>query len=386
MAESAVRYVALDLHRHYALVAAVDADKEVVLEPRRVRMGDLEDWAAKHLRSTDKVAIEASTNVWATHDILAPLVAEVVVVHPTQFKIIASSSVKTDKRDTLALARVLAAGLLTSVWVPPDHVRELRSLINHRATLISERRDARNRLHGVLQIHNIAQPPGEIFVPAKREWWFSLELPASIQMRVRHDWELIDVLNRQVEEAEEALTRLSVSEEWVEQVPFLVQLPGIAVPSAMTILSAVGDIRRFETADKLVGYAGLGAKVHSSGQQHHTGRISKAGRAELRTTAVESAWIAVQYHPFWKEEYGRLARRIGNQKAIVAIARKLLIAVWNVLTKQAADRHADPQMVARSFYYWGGRHRLATSIGKSRQAFVDYFMEKVQLEPIHLTM
>jgi transposase len=70
-----------------------------------------------------------------------------------------------------------------------------------------------------------------------------------------------------------------------------VQLPGIGVQSTMQLLAAIGDIQRFDAAHKLVGYAGLGARVHGSGEEHYGGRITKQGRRDIRSTMVEAAWV-----------------------------------------------------------------------------------------------
>lgn len=72
----------------------------------------------------------------------------------------------------------------------------------------------------------------------------------------------------------------------------------------------------------------------------------------MRWIAVEAARIAVLYHDYWKQEYARLEKRLGSNKAIVAIARKLLVAVWHVLHDREADRHAVPQKVADKFLLW----------------------------------
>jgi transposase len=298
-------------------------------------------------------------------------------VHPNHVKVIAASSVKTDKRDTLALARLLAANLLIPIWVPPQHVRELRGLVNHRKRLVRQRTTAKNRLHSVLHTHNLAPLDGDLFSEANRDWWEGLPLASSVKLRVRHDLALIDYLSTLIQEAGAELARLSVSDPWADQVPFLIQLPGIGLITAMTVLSAIGEISRFATAKKLVGYSGLGASVHASGQTHRTGRITKEGRRELRTGMVEAAWAAVRYHPHWKAQFEALAARIGRQKAIVAIARKLLVVVWHVLTEQIADRHADPDAVVRKFMLWGTRHRLATSLGLSRPLFVQHHMRRL---------
>jgi transposase len=106
------------------------------------------------------------------------------------------------------------------------------------------------------------------------------------------------------------------------------QIPGFGLITSMTAFAAIGDITRFASAKKLVGYSGLGASVHASGQTYRTGQVTKQGRRELRGALVEAAWRAVQTHPHWHEQFERLAGRLGRQKAIVAIARKLLVVVW----------------------------------------------------------
>jgi transposase len=97
-----------------------------------------------------------------------------------------------------------------------------------------------------------------------------------------------------------SLAQLSMCIPWSEAVPFLLQMPGIGLISAMTILSAIGDISRFPTAKQLVGYAGLGARVRSSGQTKRAGPITKSGRGELRTTLIQVAWAASRYSPYWR--------------------------------------------------------------------------------------
>jgi transposase len=307
------------------------------------------------------------------------MVARTVVAHPYHIKLIASSFVKTDKRDTLALARLLAADLVPEVWVPPTHVRELRALVSHRTRLVGQRAAAKNRLHSLLHRHHIIPPSGNLYSAENRAWWDGLQVSDSEKLRARHDLALIEYLSSLIDEVEAELARLSASETWADQVPFLIQLPGVGMLTAMTLLSAIGDVTRFATAKKLVGYSGLGASVHASGQTRRTGRITKQGRRELRAAMVEAAWAAVRTHPYWKDKFEALANRIGRQKAIVALARKLLVVVWHVLTEQNADRQADPAAVARSLMSWGTTHRLATSLGLSRPQFVWQGLEQLGL-------
>jgi hypothetical protein len=99
-----------------------------------------------------------------------------------------------------------------------------------------------------------------------------------------------------------------------------------------------------------VGYAGLGARVHDSGNTHQSGRITKAGRKDIRCVMVEAAHHAARTHPHWMAELKRLEPRLGKPKAMVAIGRRLLVAVWHVLTEGSADRFAQPQQVACALF------------------------------------
>jgi len=125
----------------------------------------------------------------------------------------------------------------------------------------------------------------------------------------------------------------------------------------MTILATIGDIERFPCAQQLVGYAALGTRVHDSGDAHRNGKISKRGRCELLTALIACA--AVRWSAHWRCISDRLIKRIGKQRAITAIAGKLLVVIWHLLTKRQADRFAEPEAVARSFMRWSDLHDLA---------------------------
>jgi transposase len=110
-----------------------------------------------------------------------------------------------------------------------------------------------------------------------------------------------------------------------------------------------------------------------------SGGITKEGRNELRTALVEAAWIAVAYHAHWKTQFERLSARIGRQKAIVAIARKLLVAVWHVLTRKRADIHADVQAVARTLLRWTARYGTIPGKRRSQVALVRHYLDQLGL-------
>lgn len=378
--ESQERFVGLDVHQKHVMVAAVDRQQGGLMSPRKVSTDSFERWARANLGRSDRVVLEASGNAWHLYDQLKPIVGEVTVANAFQIKLISSSRVKTDKQDAVVLAKLLAANLVPSVWVPPIAVRELRNLVAHRQRLVWERSAAKNRLQSIVQRHNLNVPDPSFYRVEHLGWWAALNISVVDKLRVRHELQQVEQLSQMISEADAEIARLSVSDPWQDQVAFLIQLPGIGLHSAMTILSAIGDIERFPSAEQLVGYAGLGASVHASGQTYHTGKLTKQGRRELRVVLIECAWVAVRHAPYWKAQFEALMHRLGKHKAIVAIARKLLVVIWHVLSKRVLDRNADPQAIARSLMTWATTKRLAASLGLSRSQFVQRELTRLRCQ------
>jgi len=254
--------------------------------------------------------------------------------------------------------------------VPPPHVRELRRLTQHRSQLLQQRSALKNKLHAILHQHNLQLPEGDPFSAANHRWWTALTINPTETLQIRHFWLSLAHFSQLLAETETHIAQLSVNDHWNAAMTLLMQLPGIGLYTGMTILAAIGDIARFPTAAQLVGYAGLGARVRASGESYRTGKISKRGRRELRFALIASAWVAVRWSDYWRTQFQPLAKRIGKQKAIVAIARKLLITIWHVLTKREPDRYRDPEAIARSFMTWASQHHLAPSLGVHRLDFV----------------
>ena len=373
------RYLAVDLHKHYAMVGGVNAQQVVVLQPRRLELEAWPNWAKKNLRPSDALVIEATTNAWDFYDETQPYVGRMVVANAMKVKLIAQTRVKTDKRDTLVLASLLAANLIPEVWVPPLEVRELRGLVAHRRQLVKRRTMVKNRLHSLLHRHHLLPPEGDPFAAHNRAWWTELKVTPTEKLHLKHDLAALQQMDEQITEAEAEVERLSTESPWREQIIYLLQLPGLGVLTAMVLLGAIGDITRFETAKQLVGYAGLGASVHSSGQTHRTGRITKQGRKDMRWVLVEAAWVAVQKYPHWQALHERLSRRMHPNQAVVAVARHLLIAVWHVLTDQAADKHADPKLIATKIMRWSWSLTDEQRGGLTSRQFIRYQLMRLKL-------
>ena len=373
------RHLAVDLHKHYLVVGGVNTRQEIVLPPRRLELDDWLKWARQNLVLTDTLVVEATTNAWDFYDQTRPLVGRLPVANAGKIALIAKTRVKTDNLDVLKLARLSAANLIPEVWVPPGEVRELRNLIAHRRRLTKMHTMTANRLQSLLHRYHFLPPAGELFWESHRAWWAGLAVSPTERLRVKQDLATLDHLRPQLAEVDEELARLSSEPPWAAEVPRLMQLPGFGLLTVMTVLGAVGDIRRFETAKHLVGYAGLGSSVHDSGQTHRGGRFTKQGRKDLRRVMIEAAWTAARRHPFWKREFERLTGRMAKGKAIVALARKLLVAAWSVLSKQVTDVHADPHIVGLKFFAWSWKLTPEQQHGLTRRQFVRYQLMRLGL-------
>jgi transposase len=338
------RFIGLDIHKRYLVAVGVDADLNPVLGPQRVEYTRLGQWMTKTLRSEDALVIEMTTNTWQMYEDLLPHVQSVTVVHPPHVALITRSQVMNDKIAASILARLLAKGLLVGIWVPPQPVRDARALIAQRSKMTRLATQSKNRLHAVLHRRQTLPPEGSPFLAERRAWWLALPLNATERARVECDLDTLEFAQKQVARLDETIHSLAALDE---RTPLLTQLPGVGILTATTILAAIGEIGRFPSDKKLVGYAGLGGRLHESGMSSRKGSITKAGRRDLRAAMVEAAQTAANTHPHWKAELARLEPRLGRNKAIVAIARKLLVAVWHILTKQEADRFAQPEIVAR---------------------------------------
>jgi transposase len=253
-------------------------------------------------------------------------------------------------------------------------------LVAHRRRLIQQRTRARNRLRSVLHQHTLVPPSGGgLFAAEQRAWWSAVDVSVTEQLRLRQELAILDHLEPLLSEVETELTRLRALEPWASQMPFLLQLPGMWIVTARMLLSASGDIARFPSPKQLVGSSGLGASVHASGKTQRTGTVTKQGRREVRTALVEAAWVAVERHPHWKEAFARLSARSGKGKAMVAIARRLLVVVWHTLSERSADRHGQTLPMAQKLMRWATYRQVATRQGLSRGAFVRRQLEQLGL-------
>lgn len=344
---SPTRYIGLDIHKHYLVAIGVDQDLQQVFGPQKVKWDQFEAWMERNLTQKDSLVLEMTTNTWEVHDLMIDRVHSVTVVHPPHVKLIVRAQAMTDSKAALALAQLHAAGLLPGIWVPPQEVRDLRALVAQRDKMRKMSTTAKNRLQNALHRHHILAPRGNAFAQKNRSFWEELDLLPAEKTILLSDLDTLDFADKQKEILEEELGKLAAADD---RVPLLVQLPGVGLLNAVSILAAIGDIHRFPTAKKLVGYAGLYPRFHQSGMSYSSGKLVSHGRRDLRWAMVEAAIHASRHHPHWKKVYRRLEPRLGAKKTLVAIGRKLLIAVWHLLSEEVPDKYAVPEKVAATFF------------------------------------
>jgi transposase len=367
---SITRFFGVDLHKNFLFIAAVNSLQEIILKPTKIYLKDWPAWARDHLLPTDIVAVESTTNTWDFYDGIVSLVAAVQIANAGKLPWITKSRVKTDKHDSIKLAKLCAAGLIPQVWIPPVHIREARCLLAHRRRLVGIQTMTRNRLQSLLHRHMLDLPAGEPFSIRNLPWWDSIPVSPMEKILLRHYLDILNHLKPLIGQLDAQIVSLSDSPEWRDLMTFTIQIPGIGVILGMTILSALGDISRFESPKKAVGYSGLGASVHASGETFRQGRITKAGRRDLRTALIEAAWAAVNSDPYWKQEFDRLSQRLVPCKAIVAIARRLLVVLWHVLSKRQSYRHIADEKIASKMMLWSEKVRKHDRQAAATRLFV----------------
>ncbi len=338
-----MRVIGLDVHRSFAQVA--ELENGVLRQCGRVDLVRAKVLAfARTLRAEDEVVLEATGNTMAIVRLLKPHVGRVVIANPLQVRVIAEAKAKTDRIDAAALARLHAAGYLPEVWQPDEATEKLRNLVSRRASIVQGMTRTKNRVHAVLHANLIPPFPGKLFMGPGRKWL--TEQPLAEHERAAVDRWLagIDAMEEELATAEAAIATACLGDDRVRR---LMTIGGINMIVAAGVLSAIGDITRFASADKVVSYLGLDPRVRQSGDraaQH--GRISKQGRSHARGMLVEAAWAAAVTPGPLRAFYLRIQARKGKQVAAVATARKIAVLTWHLLTKQEDYAFARPALVA----------------------------------------
>ena len=324
-----MRAIGLDIHRDFCEVAIAEGGR--VRGAGRVGTAPAEIEAfARGLGSDDTVTLEATGNALAIARILEPH-ARVVLANPKATKAATRLRAKTDRIDARTLAQLLASGFLPEVWTGDEATHALRRRVGR-------------RVHAVLLRNLAGRPPvSDVFGTRGRAWLERLVLPADERETLDACLRTVDFLDAEVAALDRALAPLVLGSSDMRR---LLTLPGVSATTAATLAGVIGDIARFPTPARLVAYLGLDPRVSQSGNDAaHHGRISKQGASEARHVLVEAAWVATRTAGPLRVFAHRLAARRGWNVAIVAVARKLTVIAWHMLTRGEDYAFARPVLV-----------------------------------------
>jgi transposase len=327
-----MRYIGVDLHKTNFVVCFIAADDTRSIETYPLTREGLAGFK-RRLRKADELAVEATQNVHYFYDQVKAHVSRVAVVDTYRFGVVATSKKKTDKADAAALARFLKLGWLPEVPVPSEQVRALRQLLQARETLVSMRTKLKNMAHAAFSRNGVALTRAS-FASARARARLTAREELSEADRLVLDVALrqIEQLDAEVKAVEEEVVRRGKSLRGVRR---LLQVHGLNLLSAISLLAEVGDIALFDTSKQLVSYAGLATSTRQSSETTRHGGITKRGRKRLRTVCIQAVLAMVnRTETPLMEFYQKKKREKGAGKAICATARKLLTIIFVLLKKR----------------------------------------------------
>jgi transposase len=334
MRKSKQRVVGLDVHPDSfagAILAGRDpASARVLSTSTRVELTELERWAERHTSKDDILVLEASGNAFAVAGRLRALGREVVVLDSHQAGKIGKVYCANDRVDAVKIARIYLSGLSAQVWQPDERTLERREVFSAYQGVVKESTRLQQQLKSMLNEHCVRLPKG-----------FRLCHPTALTRLAKvRSWTPVQImLLSQLHRAlRAARTRRSELRRHMAgeilgdpEMLRLARLCGLSLVTIYGLQAAIGDIQRFAQSNKLVAYFGLNPSVCQSGNYEGGGALKRHGRGPLRALLIQSAKKLLQVpNPLQKWGLSVAARR-GRNKAAVAVARKLCVAIWHVL-------------------------------------------------------
>lgn len=336
----------------------------------------LKAWLIEH--HCFEIAMESTGKYWIPVFNVLEGEIKVFVVHPKYTKAIKGK--KTDKKDSKWIADLFKHDLLKFSFIPPKEIRELRELSRYRIKLIAMRSSERNRYQNSMTISNIglasilSDPFGKSSRAVMKEVIRSssvteekisklLERNAKKKVKeVLHSLEgshiesdqrlKMNIASQHMDQIDSHVKRLE-TEMAIRCIPYatlinlLLDIPGISYLSAMTIIAEIGtDMSVFGTSKQLACWAGLAPANNESASKKKSVRISKAG-SYLKPLLVQCALAAInsKSNPYYRIKYNRIKKRRGHKKAIIAIARMILVNIYHILSTGEVYSPCDMEQI-----------------------------------------
>ena len=325
--------IGLDVHKRSIYVTELKEDGNI---NEQYEMANSEDcwneFRDRYLKQKPEIALEVSTSGKYVTGLLRDMGFSVHMADPSKLPVIYRSTRKNDREDSFKIARALHLGELSEGYLPSAEIDDLRSMTRYRKSIGEEITTLKNRIHAVLTRHGISIPATDIFgnrglriIDTRSSVLSSMEriMLADILERIKD-------LKDRASSIEDEMVRCTAGNR---DVNLLITIPGIGVYSVTSIVAEIGDIKRFEKKEKLAPYAGLTPRQNQSGNRDIKGHITKHGPSMLRFILVTAAHSLIKYSRKMKMKYLSIVRRLGKNRAIVAIARILVETIYVMLSR-----------------------------------------------------
>jgi transposase len=329
-------YVGLDLSRRRLDFHAAGEDGEPVAVGSAPPDADGLRRLVRRLPDAEVMAvIETMNGARFVHDQLELDGWDVRLADARRARALAPLACKTDRIDAWVLSELARRDLVPEVWLPDPTVRAERERARFRLHLVRHRSSLKNRIHATLMAFGHPCPVSDLFGIGGRQLLDRFDLPEAWRETLETSLYLVDELDEEIHECERDLKRLGADHPYV---PLLITIPGIAWTPGYTIAAEIGDIGRFPSPVKLIGYAGLCPRVYQSGESDRRGPLRKNGPRYLRWALIEAAQHAARspaypYRDLYEQTRARIGRNRGGKVAKIVIARKLAEAIWHMLNR-----------------------------------------------------
>jgi transposase len=327
-----VKYVGVDWAYRQAQWCALTGGGEVAGEGRIA--ADRDGLARLVLELGDEVraCLEMMSGALWVRDELVACGWQVEVADARKVKTVAPLAAKTDKVDARLLAELCRRELVPALWLPSLDERALRERLRRRMHLVRLRTSAKGRIFGLQTQWGVRVSLARLRKPNGLTLLERAGVPEVWRRCVSECLALIDFLDARLEPLERELRQFAQADP---RAVLLDTIPGVAELLALTIAVEIGEIGRFPRPEQLVSYGRLAPRVRQSGQaQLRSGPLNKSGSRLLGWAAVEAAQQAWRESNPWHHLYLDVARRSGHTNAAkAAVARKILIAAWHMLSR-----------------------------------------------------
>jgi transposase len=344
-----------------------------------------QDWAMfrdRYLSQENQIGLEISTSGKYVAEMLINMGFQVHVMNPSKFPQIFQSVKKNDREDSFKIADLIRTGEIQKrgeIYIPSAEINGMRSLTRYRKSLSEEITMLKNRAHAILSGHGMIIESTDIFGKSgiRKITAESAKLPHSERTVLYDIMSRISSLRKSVSDVEDEMARMTENNQNIQ---LLLSIPGINLYSAVTILSEIGDIKRFSDKGHLASYAGLVPKQFQSGNRDIKGHITKHGPSMLRYVLVLAAHSLVKYSNKMRKKYLSIVHRLGKNRSIVAIARLLVEIIFTMLTRHEKYMDENDSLTERKIHSMSMRARKETPKIDFKSA-VNLLREKKIMKP-----